>query len=78
MAEAVAFACSAGLQGLVLDSGCFKTEPDSPREAEELGLTTLTYGLTNNDPDWILQQQQLGVAAVIVDNVPAIVNALAA
>ena len=78
VAEAVAFACSAGLHGLVLDSGCFKTEPNAPREAEQLGLTTLTYGLTNNDPDWILQQQQLGVAAVIVDNVPAIVNALAA
>ncbi|KAK9820936.1 hypothetical protein WJX74_010285 [Apatococcus lobatus] len=78
VAEAVAFARSAGLDGLVLDSGCFKAEPNAPREAEHLGLTTLTYGLTNNDPDWILQQQQLGVAAVIVDNVPAIVKAVAA
>lgn len=77
VAEAVAFACSAGLHGLVLDSGCFKTEPNAPREAEQLGLTTLTYGLTNNDPEWILRQQELGVAAVIVDNVPAIVKALA-
>ncbi len=32
----------------------------------------LTYGLENNDPDWIQQQARMGVAAAIVDDVDSI------
>ncbi len=78
VAAAIDWAHQTDLQGLVLDSGCFKSEPDAPKKAEEVGLATLTYGLGNNDPTWILHQRDLGVAAVVVDNVPAIVAAVTA
>ena len=32
----------------------------------------LTYGLENNDPEWIQQQARMGVAAAIVDDVDRI------
>ena len=75
VSAAIDWARKTDLQGLVLDSGCFKSEPDAPKKAEQFGLVTLTYGLGNNDTGWILHQRDLGVAAVIVDNVSAIVKA---
>ncbi|KAK9861650.1 hypothetical protein WJX84_007303 [Apatococcus fuscideae] len=74
VSAAIDWARKADLQGLVLDSSCFKTEPDAPRAAEQLGLVTLTYGIANNVPEWIQHQRQLGVAAVVTDNLPVIVQ----
>ncbi len=44
------------------------------QRASQLHVTSqvLTYGLENNDPEWIQQQARMGVAAAIVDDVDRI------
>ena len=38
----------------------------------------MTYGLPNDDPEWVAQQRALGVRGVIVDDVAGVAAALAA
>lgn len=38
----------------------------------------MTYGLPNDDPEWVARQRALGVRGVIVDDVEGVAAALAA
>jgi glycerophosphoryl diester phosphodiesterase len=40
--------------------------------ARQKGLYIMTYGLQNNDPRWVAEQEMLGVHGVIVDDVVGI------
>jgi glycerophosphoryl diester phosphodiesterase len=52
------------------------THPSHATQAREQGLAVVTYGLENSDAATVLRQQQLGVAAAIVDDVAAAMPAL--
>ena len=75
---AIALALESSLQGLVFHSGALRRQRSAAQEALRHGLSVLTYGLDNNDPQWVREQHALGVQAAIVDNVAQIVPALAA
>lgn len=70
---AIAHALEASLQGLVLHSAALRHHRSAAQKALSLGLSVLTYGLDNNDPQWVREQQALGVQAAIVDNVAGVV-----
>lgn len=38
----------------------------------------MTYGLPNDDPEWVRSQQRMGVQGVIVDDVAGVAAALSA
>jgi glycerophosphodiester phosphodiesterase len=76
ISAALAVASSYSLSGVVLDSGALAAEPEAVALARAQGVKVVTYGLENDDPAWVLRQQQLGVFAVIVDDVPRITGAL--
>lgn len=38
----------------------------------------MTYGLGNNDMDWVIEQQKLGFRGIITDDVPAAVQTVRA
>lgn len=38
----------------------------------------MTYGLPNDDPEWVRAQQRMGVQGVIVDDVAGVAAALSA
>lgn len=40
-----------------------------------LCVQVLTYGLQNNDPDWVRFQYTLGIQGAIVDDVAGIISA---
>jgi glycerophosphodiester phosphodiesterase len=76
ISAALAVASSYSLSGVVLDSGALAGEPEVVALARAQGVKVVTYGLENDDPAWVLRQQQLGVFGVIVDDVPRITGAL--
>jgi glycerophosphodiester phosphodiesterase len=76
LAAAVAEAAASGLCGVVVDSGALQAHPEAVAAAREAGLALLTYGLQNDAVGWVLQQQALGVAGVIVDDLEGLMAAL--
>lgn len=84
LTAALDVALTHGLSGIIADSGALQAEPDfaaavARRSAgANLSLRLLTYGRENDDPDWVAEQARLGVHGVIVDDVPAVLSALAA
>lgn len=75
---AIDVALQSRLHGLVVDSGALRRHRSAVQQALSQGLSVLTYGLANNDPQWVREQQTLGVQAAIVDNVAAVVAAVVA
>lgn len=73
---AVEEAMSARLSGVVVDSGALRSHPEAATLAKSKGLRLLTYGLENDDVDWVMRQQQLGVTGVIVDDLQGLVTML--
>lgn len=57
------------LSGIVVPASILLASPQMASQAFERGLQLLTYGLDNDDLDAIVQQYELGVNAVIVDDV---------
>lgn len=72
---ALAVASTYQLSGVVLDSGALAASPDSVALARSQGLKVVTYGFENDNPDWVRHQQELGVCAVIVDDVSSVTRA---
>lgn len=72
---AIEFAAKGGFAGVVLDSSELQCDPESAQAAVRSGLQVMSYGLANNDIMWVHRQRELGVAGVIVDDVPTIVDA---
>lgn len=75
--SAIEFAASNNLQGIIIESSILKNSPEGVAAAAARGLHVMTYGLENNNVDWVRQQEKLGVAGVIVDHVAEIAEALA-
>jgi glycerophosphodiester phosphodiesterase len=73
---AIEFAYAAGLQGVILESTVVKSDPVVVRVAGEKGLRVMTYGMLNDDEEWVGVQGQLGVCGVIVDDVERVVKAM--
>lgn len=66
---AIEFAASNDLQGIIVDSGALFMHKDTVSKAKARGLVTMTYGLENDDPQWVAAQHELKVHGVIVDDV---------
>lgn len=74
--SAMQFAKEANLNGLVVETAELKTQQHMVEEVRDQGLQLLTFGIDNNDPDWIRKQQFLGVHAAIVDELPRVGSSL--
>jgi glycerophosphodiester phosphodiesterase len=69
-------AMSSRLSGVVVDSAALMANPEAASAARARGLRLLTYGLENDNMDWVIRQQQLGVTGVIVDDLQGLVGML--
>lgn len=78
LAAAVEFAASAGLQGVVLETGRLRQQDWEVATVRAAGLQVYTYGRQNSDAEWLRRQYFLGVQGAIVDDVPGVVAALTA
>ncbi|GMH45934.1 hypothetical protein BSKO_13898 [Bryopsis sp. KO-2023] len=66
---AIDFGSRNELAGVVFDTSVLRKEPHWVRVGLEKGLKVLTYGLGNNDSEWVSEQSGMGVHAAIVDDV---------
>ena len=66
---AIRFSRVCNLSGIVCESSVLKLAPRLISVVRQHGLLLFTYGRPNNDPAWTQQQRNLGVDAVIVDNI---------
>jgi len=73
---ALAVAATYDLSGVVLESAALARQPQAVAFARSQGLKVVTYGFENDNPEWVKQQQELGVCAVIVDDVTRVAQAL--
>ena len=78
VASAVEFAVGAGLQGVILNTAAVQREPLMVERARNRGLRVMTYGSSNDDPEWVRRQHMLGVNGCIVDDVASVAAALSA
>ena len=69
---AVQLAVQSNLNGLVVETAELKSQQDQIEDVRDQGLQLLTFGIDNNDPEWVRKQYYLGVHAAIVDELPAI------
>jgi glycerophosphodiester phosphodiesterase len=76
--EAIRFARSVGLFGIVSNSGPLLEAPVLMDAVRGAGLVLATYGKRNNDIECVKLQQDHGVAAIIVDHVAHISRGLRA
>jgi glycerophosphoryl diester phosphodiesterase/ankyrin repeat protein len=74
--EAIRFARSVGLFGIVSDSTPLLEAPVLVSAVRSAGLVLATYGRKNNQIEFVKLQQRLGVAAIIVDHVAHISRGL--
>jgi glycerophosphodiester phosphodiesterase len=72
---AIRFAAAEGLQGIIVESLTLHENRDWIQHARQRGLYVLSYGLHNNNMEWVAEQEALGVHGVIVDDVASIANA---
>lgn len=70
--SAIEFAQEACLNGLVVETAELKSQQHMVEVVRDHGLQLLTFGIDNNDPDWVRKQHFLGVHAAIVDELPRI------
>ncbi len=75
---AIGFAANAGLDGIILESATLRGQQGMVEAARSQGLQLMTYGLANDDADWVRKQFFLGVHGVIVDDVEGVAAALGA
>lgn len=73
---AVQFAKEASLNGLVVETAELKSQQYMVEVVRDQGLQLLTFGIDNNDPDWVRKQYYLGVHAAIVDELPRVGSSL--
>ncbi|KAK9808810.1 hypothetical protein WJX72_004106 [[Myrmecia] bisecta] len=66
---AIGFALGTGLQGIILDAGALHAQQHMAGLARSKGLHVYTYGLQNDDPEWVRQQYMIGVQGAICDDV---------
>lgn len=72
---AINFAAENGLDGIILDTLVLRQQPDMVAVARQRGLEVMTYGIENNQEEWVMEQERLGVHGAIVDDVERIIQA---
>lgn len=72
---AVEFAAASGLDGVIFDTDVLKGLPGAVAAARGRGLHVMTYGLGNDQEEWLREQESLGVHGAIVDDVERAVRA---
>jgi glycerophosphodiester phosphodiesterase len=75
IARAIEFAVTSNLDGVILDTSVLKLQPQMIAHAKRYGLEVMTYGMQNDDEEWVQEQEKLGVHGVIVDDVERIARA---
>ncbi|CAD7702515.1 unnamed protein product [Ostreobium quekettii] len=75
---AVEFALARDLVGISVETAVLKREQHLVEMATSRSLKVMTYGLGNNDTEWIIRQSELGVHAAIVDDVAGVLSQIAA
>ncbi len=75
--SAVEFAAVSGLDGVIFDTEVVKTRPGAVAAARSRGLHVMTYGLGNDQEEWLMEQESIGVHGAIVDDVERAVRAFA-
>lgn len=70
--SAIEFAKQANLDGLVVETAELRSQQHMVEVVRDHGLQILTFGIDNNNPEWIRKQNLLGVHAAIVDELPRI------
>lgn len=73
---AIDLALEERLNGIVVDTSVLKLHQELVGVATMQGLKVMTYGLGNDDPEWILAQSELGVHAAVVDDVAGVLPQL--
>lgn len=76
IAAAIEFADDHRMAGIVVDSSVLRKEERYVSLAHERGLKVMTYGLENDDINWVRRQSEIGVHGAIVDDVATILPAL--
>jgi glycerophosphodiester phosphodiesterase len=76
ISAAVDFAMQHDLRGIILDTAKLQQEPHMVAAARNNGLMVMTYGVENNQPEWVRKQAFLGVQGAIVDDVAGVAQAL--
>eukprot|EP00892_Ulva_mutabilis_P006991 jgi/Ulvmu1/4664/UM002_0395.1 len=77
VAAAVAFADKGGIDGIVVETEAARQQRDDVNAALEM-LKVMTYGIGNNDMEWVKEQQKLGFQGIITDDVPSAVQTIKA
>lgn len=75
IARAIEFAVTSNLDGVILDTSVLKLQPHMVAHAKSQGLEVMTYGMQNDEEDWVKEQEKLGVHGVIVDDVERVSRA---
>ena len=76
ISAAVDFALQHNLRGIILDTAKLQQQPHMVTTARDKGLMVMTYGVENNQPDWVRKQAFLGLQGAIVDDVAGVAQAL--
>ncbi len=74
--EAIKFAKSANLIGIVSNVAPLVTSPNLIKLVKESGLILMTYGTANNEVNAVKLQKELGVDGVITDHISYVSQAL--
>lgn len=72
IAQAMAFARSADLFGIVCNAAPLMLAPSLIKTIKDTGLVLVTYGAENNNPDTAAKQLRAGIDSIIVDHVASI------
>lgn len=72
---AIDFAAGNGLDGIILDTLVLRQQTNMVAVARQHGLEVMTYGIENNEEEWVMEQERLGVHGAIVDDVERVVQA---
>lgn len=72
LTSAIEFAKEANLNGLVVETAELQSQQHMVEIVRDEGLQLLTFGIDNNDPNWVRKQHFLGVHAAIVDELPRV------
>lgn len=64
------------LEGIVVETAVLKVQEHLLKVARAQGLKVMTYGLGNDDAEWVKRQSELGVHGAIVDDMARVVPQL--
>lgn len=64
------------LKGLVVDSNNLRLQKKFIDKVHEKGLKIMTYGLDNNNVEWLVEQSNFGIHGMIIDDVAEVLPKL--